>query len=68
MIFVLLLNVGVISTVCSCTLWIGHLNKQTLEKDLSELIEKYGRVTNVFVSISLLCGDPSAVAVVNYRL
>lgn len=36
--------------VCSCTLWIGHLSKQTNERDLEECVERYGKTSNIFVS------------------
>ena len=37
-------------TVSSCTLWLGHLAKSTLDKDIYEFLERYGDIANVFVS------------------
>ena len=34
-------------TVCSTTIWVGHLNKSTTEDDLQEELVKYGEVASI---------------------
>ena len=38
-------------SVCTKTLWIGHLNKQTTEDDLRREVESYGEVELMTVSM-----------------
>jgi len=37
-------------TVCSKTLWIGHLNKHTTEQELSSELSQLGEVSSINVS------------------
>ena len=34
-------------TVCSTTLWVGHLSKLVAEEDLSDLFGEYGEVNTI---------------------
>ena len=38
-------------TVCSTTLWVGHLSKLVQEDDLSDNFGTYGEVTFIFQSL-----------------
>lgn len=42
--------------VCSTTLWIGHLNKNTTDDDLAEELSKYAEIKEINVSIQLYPG------------
>ena len=41
-------------SVCSTTLWLGHLSKSISEDDIKAEMEFYGEVVNVAVSIHLM--------------
>lgn len=40
-------------SVCSTTLWVGHLPKYVSENDVADLFDKYGLVSNIDVSLGI---------------
>ena len=40
----------IVASVCSLTLWIGHLSRHTTEEVLREELEKHGKVTQMSVN------------------
>lgn len=41
-------------TVCSSTLWLGHVPKTVSEADISDAFGEYGAITSIDVSICFL--------------
>ncbi len=41
-------------TVCTCTLWVGHLPKNVKYQQIKEAFEDYGQVESVDVSCSFV--------------
>lgn len=52
--------------VCSTTLWVGQLDKKTQQSDVMSVLEEFGQISSINVSLSFyvnkhisLCGFPS---------
>lgn len=41
----------ILSTVCSTTLWIGQLDKRATQQDVANLLEEFGQIESLNVSI-----------------
>ncbi len=41
--------------VCSTTLWIGQLDKKTQQQDIMSLMEEFGQIESINVSIDQSC-------------
>ena len=48
-------NAKALLSVCTRTLWLGHLAKQTMEEDLRKELESYGEVDSIHVSTGSEC-------------
>lgn len=41
--------------VCSTTLWVGQLDKKTQQSDVMSLLEEFGQIESINVSLDVLC-------------
>ena len=54
LLFKLILNAVVCCylVVCSTTLWVGQLDKKTSQQDISSLLEEFGQIESINVSLT----------------
>lgn len=42
---------GTVLSVCSTTLWVGQLDKRTTQQDVASLLEEFGPIESINVSV-----------------